>query len=281
MASISPSSRSPVVKRLLKELAELKRQPSLDIWVCPLEDNVLEWHFTVRGPSEGGFSGGRFHGRIIFPAEYPFKAPNIVFLNATGRFEVGKKICLSITAYHPEAWQPSWGVRTALTALISFLPTQADGAIGSIDMSERERRVLAANSRMFKCSVCNCDHSSCLVDESSLQPALGGDKTSSPQMTIAFTTRDPSSQPEKAEPAASQETVKRRQPFSALTDSVLTPEDPHGNTEQTSVADSVRQSPRSESSLSLKLKVLNLAIAVFVSVVLYIILKKAYRLYKF
>ena len=25
------------------------------------------------------------------------------------RFEVGTKICLSITAYHEESWQPAWG----------------------------------------------------------------------------------------------------------------------------------------------------------------------------
>jgi len=26
-----------------------------------------------------------------------------------GRFKVGEKICLSITGYHPEFWQPAWG----------------------------------------------------------------------------------------------------------------------------------------------------------------------------
>lgn len=28
-----------------------------------------------------------------------------------GRFEVGKKICLSISGHHPETWQPSWSSR--------------------------------------------------------------------------------------------------------------------------------------------------------------------------
>lgn len=31
-----------------------------------------------------------------------------LYLQPNGRFEVGKKICLSISAYHPETWQPSW-----------------------------------------------------------------------------------------------------------------------------------------------------------------------------
>jgi ubiquitin-conjugating enzyme E2 J1 len=34
-------------------------------------------------------------------------------------------------------------VRTALLALISFLPTKGEGAIGSLDYSDEERRQLA------------------------------------------------------------------------------------------------------------------------------------------
>jgi ubiquitin-conjugating enzyme E2 J1 len=41
----------------------------------------------------------------LLPLDYPFKPPNIVFLTPNGRFEAGKKICLSISAYHPEEWQ--------------------------------------------------------------------------------------------------------------------------------------------------------------------------------
>lgn len=31
-----------------------------------------------------------------------------VVVQPNGRFEVGKKICLSISGHHPETWQPSW-----------------------------------------------------------------------------------------------------------------------------------------------------------------------------
>ena len=41
-------------------------------------------------------------------------------------------MCLSISSHHPEHWQPSWSVRTALTALIAFMPTPGNGAIGSL-----------------------------------------------------------------------------------------------------------------------------------------------------
>lgn len=55
------------------------------------------------------------------------KPPNIVLLTPNGRFEVGTKICLSISAHHPESWQPSWSIRTVLVALIGFLPTKDNG----------------------------------------------------------------------------------------------------------------------------------------------------------
>lgn len=47
-------------------------------------------------------------GRILLPTEYPMKPPSIILLTPNGRFEVGKKICLTISAHHPESWQPSW-----------------------------------------------------------------------------------------------------------------------------------------------------------------------------
>lgn len=82
--------------------------------------------------------GGIYHGRITLPPEYPFKPPSFIMLTPSGRFETNTKICLSISSHHPEHWQPSWSVRTALTALVSFLPTPGNGALGSL-VSARDR----------------------------------------------------------------------------------------------------------------------------------------------
>ncbi|NXR99636.1 UB2J1 enzyme, partial [Oxylabes madagascariensis] len=132
------------VKRLMKEAAELK-DPTDHYHAQPLEDNLFEWHFTVRGPPDSDFDGGIYHGRIVLPPEYPMKPPSIILLTANGRFEVGKKICLSISGHHPETWQPSWSIRTALLAIIGFMPTKGEGAIGSLDYTPEERRALAKN----------------------------------------------------------------------------------------------------------------------------------------
>ncbi|XP_039603929.1 ubiquitin-conjugating enzyme E2 J1 isoform X2 [Polypterus senegalus] len=145
--------KSPAVKRLMKEAAEL-RDPTEHYHAQPLEDNLFEWHFTVRGPPDSDFDGGIYHGRIVLPPEYPMKPPSIILLTPNGRFEVGKKICLSISGHHPETWQPSWSIRTALIAIIGFMPTRGEGAIGSLDYTPEERKMLAKKSQDYCCESC-------------------------------------------------------------------------------------------------------------------------------
>lgn len=145
--------KSPGVKRLMREALELAN-PTEEYYACPLEDNLFEWHFTVRGPPNTEFEGGYYHGRILLPSQYPMQPPNIILLTPNGRFEVNKKICLSISGHHPESWQPSWSIRTALLALIAFMPTPAAGTIGSLDYTAEERQILAKKSKNWQCSVC-------------------------------------------------------------------------------------------------------------------------------
>lgn len=139
--------RSPAVKRILQEIKEIRREASEDFLAEALEENIFEWHFVIRGSPDTEFRGGVYHGRIILPAEYPFKPPSFTMLTQNGRFETNTKICLSISSHHPEHWQPSWSVRTALVALTAFMPSPGHGAIGSLDYTKAERQGLAAKSR--------------------------------------------------------------------------------------------------------------------------------------
>ncbi|XP_028751728.1 ubiquitin-conjugating enzyme E2 32-like [Neltuma alba] len=139
--------KNPAVKRILQEVKEMQSNPSDDFMSLPLEENIFEWQFAIRGSCETEFEGGIYHGRIQLPAEYPFKPPSFMLLTPNGRFETQTKICLSISNHHPEHWQPSWSVRTALVALIAFMPTNPNGALGSLDYKKEERRALAIKSR--------------------------------------------------------------------------------------------------------------------------------------
>ncbi|KAL6990065.1 Ubiquitin-conjugating enzyme E2 32 [Sarracenia purpurea var. burkii] len=147
MAEDKYNLKNPAVKRILQEVKEMQSNPSDDFMSLPLEENIFEWQFAIRGPGDTEFEGGIYHGRIQLPAEYPFKPPSFMLLTPNGRFETQTKICLSISNHHPEHWQPSWSVRTALVALIAFMPTNPNGALGSLEYKKEERRALAIKSR--------------------------------------------------------------------------------------------------------------------------------------
>lgn len=147
------NAKSPAVKRLMREAQEL-HEATEEYYAYPLEDNLFEWHFTVQGPPSTDFEGGVYHGRILLPPEYPMKPPNIILLTPNGRFRINKKICLNISGHHPETWQPSWSIRTALLALIAFMPTPGNGTIGSLDYSTEERQKLAKKSLNWQCDNC-------------------------------------------------------------------------------------------------------------------------------
>jgi ubiquitin-conjugating enzyme E2 J1 len=144
------------VKRIMaevRELSALNAQPGSLFQASPLETDLFEWHFTVRGPPDTPFEAGLYHGRIILPVEYPLKAPEIILLTPNGRFEVGTRICLSVTSHHNETWQPSWGIRTILTALIGFMPSKSEG-LGALDYPAEDRQNLARKSFGFQCPRC-------------------------------------------------------------------------------------------------------------------------------
>ena len=82
----------------------------------PLDTNLLEWHFVL-SPKDGAYAGGEYHGRLEFPAEYPMAPPAFRIFTPSGRFEPGVRLCLSMSDYHPETWNPSWSVETMLVGL--------------------------------------------------------------------------------------------------------------------------------------------------------------------
>ncbi|KAG9232598.1 ubiquitin-conjugating enzyme/RWD-like protein [Amylocarpus encephaloides] len=155
MASPRFNSKSPTIKRILKEAAEINQSPSADYHASPATDSDLfQWHFTLRGPPSSAFSNGIYHGRIVLPPTYPLRPPSFRFLTPSGRFEANREICLSISGHHEESWQPAWGIRTALVALRSFMETDAKGQLGGLECSAKERERIAGGSGGWKCGIC-------------------------------------------------------------------------------------------------------------------------------
>ncbi|EJD06007.1 UBC-like protein, partial [Fomitiporia mediterranea MF3/22] len=157
---------SIAVKRIMQEARELQNDPSTEYTAAPLEDNLFEWHCTLRGAPDTDFEGGLYHFRIILPAEYPFRPPSLMMLTPSGRFETHTKLCISFTNYHEELWQPAWGVRTAIIGLQGFFPLKGQAAmgVGSMEAPGSERRRLAKLSRDWVCPQCKIPNRECLPD---------------------------------------------------------------------------------------------------------------------
>jgi len=152
----SHNKNNSAVKRILQEAKELQNDPSHEYSAGPLENDIFEWHATLRGAPDTEFEGGLYHCRVSLPAEYPFRPPSIMLLTPNGRFELNKKICISFTNYHEELWQPAWGVRTAIIGLQGFFPHKGEAAVGvgALEYPISERKRLAALSREWYCPDC-------------------------------------------------------------------------------------------------------------------------------
>mmetsp|Transcript_31073 Transcript_31073/g.82676 ORF Transcript_31073/g.82676 Transcript_31073/m.82676 type:complete len:355 (-) Transcript_31073:183-1247(-) len=147
----SGHASSSSIRRIHAELREINESPSRHWTAGPAGDDLYEWQFAVRGPPGTDFEGGIYTGRIALPTNYPLSPPSVMLLTPNGRWEVGKKICLSNSNYHPELWQPAWGIRTMIEALRAHFPAPGDGAIGALDWPSDIRKRLAKESLDFVC----------------------------------------------------------------------------------------------------------------------------------
>jgi ubiquitin-conjugating enzyme E2 J2 len=126
------------------------QDPIPNIRAEPDPSNILECHFVLEGQKGTPYEGGTYHGKLMFPVDYPFKPPGILFLTPSGRFQPGEKICLSFSDYHPEAWNPIWHVAAILDATMSFM-NEESSTTGSLNTSIPERRRLASQSLAASC----------------------------------------------------------------------------------------------------------------------------------
>ncbi|KAH9839990.1 UBC-like protein [Rhodofomes roseus] len=135
-------------KRLTKEYMTMQRDPPPFVWAVPEEKNILTWNYIIRGPPDSPFAGGEYHGVLLFPSEYPFKPPGIKMLTPSGRFQPDRKICFSMSDFHPGTWNPAWSVSTILTGLLSFMLSD-EMTTGSVTSTDSDKRAYAVRSHAW------------------------------------------------------------------------------------------------------------------------------------
>ncbi|XP_030971572.1 probable ubiquitin-conjugating enzyme E2 33 isoform X2 [Quercus robur] len=138
------------IKRLQKEYRALCKEPVSHVVARPSPNDILEWHYVLEGSEGTPFAGGYYYGKIKFPSEYPYKPPGISMTTPNGRFMTQKKICLSMSDFHPESWNPMWSVSSILTGLLSFMMDNSP-TTGSVNTTVAEKQRLAKSSLAFNC----------------------------------------------------------------------------------------------------------------------------------
>eukprot|EP00927_Polykrikos_kofoidii_P072561 TRINITY_DN68663_c0_g1_i1.p1 TRINITY_DN68663_c0_g1~~TRINITY_DN68663_c0_g1_i1.p1 ORF type:complete len:249 (-),score=35.42 TRINITY_DN68663_c0_g1_i1:65-811(-) len=137
--------------RLRREYSNIQNGKIPHIVARPTEKNMLVWHYVLHDLSaESPYFGGVYWGQLVFPKEYPHKPPAIYMSTPSGRFDVNTRLCLSMSDFHPESWNPSWRIESILLGLVSFMldPTEPE-TLGGIHQSYAERRSLSQASFEF------------------------------------------------------------------------------------------------------------------------------------
>ena len=110
------------------EFCDLQQNPiaSLGIVVgMPDPNNPYLWQCTMLGPTDTSFAGGLFYLKIIFPIDYPTKAPEVLFVTPIYHVNVNHlkqstcplgHICISTLNF----WNPDTRVREILTNIFAL-----------------------------------------------------------------------------------------------------------------------------------------------------------------
>ena len=113
-----------VVRRLKKELFTILTNPEPMISFSPVEDDIINWKATIKGPVDSPYEGGVFHLKITFPVEYPFKPPKMTFQTKVYHPNIGSTGhhmgCISVRLLCCD-WSPALTVSKLLLAIQSIL----------------------------------------------------------------------------------------------------------------------------------------------------------------
>ncbi|EDV57334.1 ubiquitin-conjugating enzyme E2-24 kDa [Drosophila erecta] len=133
---------SSAVKRIQRELEEMSRDPPPHCSAGPKEDNLYEWTSTIIGPTDSVYEGGIFKLDILFPVEYPFVPPSVVFRTPIYHCNIDRLgfICLDILK---ENWSPALTISKILLSICSLLTdcNPRDPLVNSIAVEYLNNRV--------------------------------------------------------------------------------------------------------------------------------------------
>jgi ubiquitin-conjugating enzyme E2 J2 len=143
-------------KRLANEVKLLSQQPLHYCTAYPDASDPLIWYFLIKGQKgtdyhscqkggEGG-CGGEYIGKIVHSPKYPAEPPDYYMLTPSGRYDIGKKICLTNSSYHKGDWSSTWNILSILIAFYSIWLDDKEHGISHITDTSVNRKKMADSS---------------------------------------------------------------------------------------------------------------------------------------
>ena len=107
--------------RIEKELEFMEKESPYGCTVGVINENKTHWIATIIGPENTPYYGGIFKLDILFPTEYPFKAPKINFKTKIYHPNISSlsgSICIDILK---DKWSPALTISKVLLSITSML----------------------------------------------------------------------------------------------------------------------------------------------------------------
>lgn len=108
-------------RRIQKELLDIQKDPPANCSAGPIADDLYKWQATIMGPEDSPYHGGVFCLDIVFPVDYPFKAPKLVFKTRIYHPNINPHsgaICIDILK---DNWTPSLTIGKVLLSICSLM----------------------------------------------------------------------------------------------------------------------------------------------------------------
>ncbi|EKM77697.1 hypothetical protein AGABI1DRAFT_114991 [Agaricus bisporus var. burnettii JB137-S8] len=127
------TSSAMTLKRIHREVADLKKEDLGNMVLEPMEHDFHVWKGTIPGPEGSVYEGGVFHVEINLPADYPFSAPRVVFKTRIYHMNISETggICIDILKSN---WSPALSLFKVMLSISSLLtdPNPKDPLVPSV-----------------------------------------------------------------------------------------------------------------------------------------------------
>ncbi|KAF8493341.1 ubiquitin-conjugating enzyme/RWD-like protein [Gautieria morchelliformis] len=138
----SSSTTSMTLKRIHREISDLKREDMGGMTLGPTEQSLFNWRGSIPGPSGSCYEGGLFWMEITLPSDYPFSSPKVVFTTRIYHMNISDRgnVCIDLLKNN---WSPALSLYKVLLSLSSLLtdPNPKDPLVPQIATEYVRNRV--------------------------------------------------------------------------------------------------------------------------------------------